>query len=235
MQPASFGALIALAFRLCLRRWWFYLLVALVATIAETAMLTIHVLRDPYDVAIFVVIPVVALIVYVFAATDATGEEASRATRWERILERSWAVIFLQIVQAFVMQTTIAGLLSAETVVLALIGYAVVVLIVYADVNAALEPKVSTLWLIPNGFRRSATLATRRTTVYLTLALVSTSILASVAPQLLYAWLASLHVVGAQYLAIIPFQTLLAVPYSALAVVVYLECLSRDKAATNDR
>jgi hypothetical protein len=237
-SPTPFGALVVRAFRLCARRWWFYLAAAVVAIGLQTALLAIHSLREPIVVAVTIVMPILSLVVYVFVGTDATGQEVPRGARWERIFERSWAVIVIDVVITILLSSAIAGLSTPDAtgLLIGVLAYALVMLTIYADVNAALEPKVSALWLVPNAFRRSASLALHRFNIYLTLALVATDMVVSILPQLFASWLASMHVANADFWALIPLQTLLQVPFAALVVVVYFECTGREKtAATGDR
>jgi hypothetical protein len=226
------------AFRLCARRWWFYLAAAVVAIGLQTAFLGIHALRDPIIVAVTIVSPILILIVYVFVGADATGQEVPLGARWERIFERSWAIIVIDLVTSILTGYAIGGLstLDASSLLVGVIAYALVMLTIYADINAALEPKFSALRLIPNAFLRSATLAMHRWNIFLTLTLVATSMVLSILPVLFATWLTRMHVANADFWALIPLQTLLQVPFAALVVVVYFECVAREKAAaTGDR
>jgi hypothetical protein len=235
--PNSFGALVALALRLCARRWWFYSIAVLATIGLETAFLALRGLRDPIDVASLIVLPILALIVYVFVGTDATGQDVPPAARWTRVLERSWAVIVIDIVCTLLLSVAIGGLSvpNGSGLVIGLVAYALVMLTIFADINAALEPNVGSLWLIPGAFARSAVLATHRSNVFLTLSLVATDVLFYIIEGLLASWFSSIHFANALFWANIPLQALLQIPLGALGVVVYLECIAREKAAATGR
>lgn len=235
--PNSFGALVALALRLYARRWWFYSIVVLATIGLETAFLALHGLRDPIDAASLIVLPVLALIVYVFIGTDATGQDVSPGARWTRILERSWAVIVIDIVCTLLLSVAVGGLSipNGGGLLIGLVAYALVMLTIFADINAALEPSVGSLWLIPGAFARSAVLATHRSNVFLALSLVATDVLFYIIEGLVAAWLSTIHFANAIFWANIPLQALLQVPLCALGVVVYLECIAREKAAATGR
>jgi hypothetical protein len=234
---STFGALIALAFRLCLKRWWFYALMTGAAIAVQSSFLAIHGLYAPLLVANTVVLPILVLVIYVFSATDATGEDVPRAARWERILERSWAVILIDIVTSAIIDWTLLAIGSNDLgiMLLGFFGYALMVLTIYADVNAALEPEVKTLWLIPRAFQRSAVLATSRSSMPLTLALVATNIGLTLIISLVAQLMSTHHVANVDFWISIPLDTVLTVPFAVLAVVVYLECIAREKAAATGR
>ncbi|HEY5258063.1 MAG TPA: hypothetical protein VIJ12_06745 [Candidatus Baltobacteraceae bacterium] len=231
--PSPFGALVARAVRLCARRWAFYLAAAAVAFGLQAAFLLVRGLHYPEIIGGLIVGPLLALVVFAFAGCDATGEQVLPAARWGRVLERSWAVIVIDLVSAALTLLAIdVGSSDPGWIVLGALAYGLLALTIFADVNAALEPNLSAWWLIPRSFQRSAQLATQRHNVFLTLTLLATYILVDLGTIVLSEGFAAMHPPASDWW-LIGLETVVSVPYAALVLMVYFECLAREKAAAN--
>lgn len=149
------------AARLFARRWPFYVLTgcAVVAALALVHAFWHFRLADLYGEFIFP--PMAGTVVMVWAIGDATGTLPSAALRWERIIERAWAVLVVDAAQSLLMLSWNAMMASSSAAGL-VGGFCVLVfggMLVYAEPWICAETDAPPLTLIPSSVVRSMTLA----------------------------------------------------------------------------
>lgn len=107
--------------------------------------------------------PLVSLVVMVNAGGDATGTLPTAGQRWARIVERGWAIVFIDVGISFVarqgVQTIGAGTIEPGATLLGLLALFLAAMLVYAEPFACLEREVETLTLLPFALMRSMMLA----------------------------------------------------------------------------
>lgn len=172
--------------------------------------------------------PLVIVVVTVFAGGDATNT-LTTAQRWERILERAWAIIVIDVGLSFV---NVSGLQAVQAIgdpMNAILGFLTLLLsgmLVYAEPFAALEKPAQTLTVVPFAILRSMMLGwVNVSRVFALLAVqITVEIIVLLAEQ------------GAPHAGINPriwvdllMQTLLAAPLAALFTVAYLDTVSQER------
>lgn len=213
--------------RLFARRWLLYLLVCAVVFALQAVFVTfVHVkLAELY--AELLGPPLVITAVTVFVSADATGT-LSLAQRWERVLERAWAIIIIDVGLSFVnasgLQTVQAG--DALDVVFGFLTLLLSGMLLYAEPFAAIEKDTQTLTIVPFAILRSMMLAwVNMSRVF---ALLAVQIALDIA--VLLAEQGALHAgIDARLWVDLLMQTLLAAPLAALYTVAYLDTVSQEK------
>lgn len=172
-----------------------------------------------------IVLPILTTLVYGFVAADARPEPAAASSVWERVLERSWAVIVIDFVVSYVTALGLAGSTSpnALDLIAGLSAFALSVLFVFADASATVDGDVGVLTVIPYGFVRSVQAAWRRPVLPRALAIFSIQLLVAAVQIALGALLQRGHVADALFWSEIPLLTVVVPPLSALTVLVYLD------------
>lgn len=169
--------------------------------------------------------PLVIVVVTVFVGADATNTLAI-AQRWERILERAWAIILIDAALSFVSLSAQQALFPGTDAINAVFGFLTMLLagmLVYAEPFAALENEVHALTLLPFAILRSMMLAWVNISRIFALLAVQIAVII-----VLYA----AHNAGAHNANVIwsdmALQTLLAAPLAALFTVAYLDTVSEE-------
>lgn len=176
--------------------------------------------------------PLVIVVVTVFTGGDATNT-MTVAQRWERILERGWAVIVLDVGLSFVqisgLQTMMLGSSDVGDTLLGFLALLLSAMLVYAEPFAALEKNVQTVALLPFAVLRSMMLGWVNISRIFSLFAVQ---LAAMIIGLLLDQAAAKS--GAQTSALIglAFGTVLSVPLAALYTLAYLDTLSQERLTT---
>jgi hypothetical protein len=175
-----------------------------------------------------IVPPLLITIVIVFIAGDATGT-LTVAQRWERILERAWAIIIIDMGITFVgssgLVTMQAGAHGADAQNL-LFGFLAMLLsgmLVYAEPFALVEAEIHALTVIPFAILRSMMLAwvnISRIFALLAVAIAADMISLFIEQKASHA--------GAVWVEMI-VDTLLTAPLAALFTVAYLDTLSIER------
>jgi hypothetical protein len=217
---------------LCARRWILYVAAATIILAAELALAFYSRLPHSDIVAGFLLGPILTAITNVHVANDLHAASMTARQRWERILERLWAVIVIDFIAVLVMTVgtyamAFAGVDLIGGLILGAFAFMIAAAIVYADVYASLEPEVSTLTVVPRAFLRSIVLGMldfRRA-----LALLAIQVLISTALQALALFLDAKHVAHSQIWGGLPLGTFLIVPLSALTTVIYLDLAARER------
>lgn len=223
----SYRPLALVTARLLARRWLLYALVCAAVFGLQVAFVTfVHVKLAPLY-AMLVGPPLAIAVVTVFTGADATGT-LSLAERWERIAERAWAIVVIDVALSFVnasgLQTVQTG--DALNVVFGFLTLLLSGMLVYAEPFAALEPQAQTLTVVPFAILRSMMLAwVNISRIFALLAVqVGLDILVLLAEQ------------GARRVGIsatlwvdLALQTLLSAPLAALFAVAYLDTVSQER------
>lgn len=174
--------------------------------------------------------PLIILVVAVFAGSDATGT-LSNAQRWERILERGWALIVLDVGLTFVQISGFQALMSGSSsdmgnIIMGFLTLLLSAMLVYAEPFIALEKDAQPLTLLPFAILRSMMLGW--VNVSRIFSLFAVQIVVIIAGMLVHE--AALKAgAGAALWVDIAFGTLITVPLAALYTVAYLDTLSQEK------
>lgn len=170
--------------------------------------------------------PLAIAVITVFTGADATGT-LTLAQRWERIAERAWAIVIIDVGLSFVnasgLQTVQTG--DAVNVVFGFLTLLLSGMLVYAEPFAALENEAQALTIVPFAILRSMMLAwVNISRIFALLAVqVGLDIVVLFAEQ------------GARRVGIngtlwvdLALQTLLTAPLAALFAVAYLDTVSEE-------
>lgn len=209
------------------RRWLLYVLVCAIVFGLQAGFVSfVHVkLASLY--AMLIGPPLAIAAITVFTGADATGT-LTLAQRWERIAERAWAIVIIDVGLSFVnasgLQTVQAG--DAMNVVFGFLTLLLSGMLVYAEPFAALESQTQTLTIVPFAILRSMMLAwVNISRIFALLAVqVGLDIVVLLAEQ------------GARRLGLsgtlwvdLALQTLLSAPLAALFAVAYLDTVSEER------
>jgi hypothetical protein len=105
--------------------------------------------------------PLVTAVVLVNVGADATATMTSIGERIERIVERTWAILVIDVAIALMMRASFESMMTSDAGSIALGTFAtfLAAMLVYAEPFAALETSVQTLTLVPFALLRSLMLA----------------------------------------------------------------------------
>lgn len=229
----SYRPLALVTVRLLARRWLLYALTCAAVFALQAVFYTL--VRDKRlgDLcAALVGTPLVIVVVTVFAAGDATGTMTT-AQRWERIVERAWAIVVLDVGLSFVqisgLQTMLLGQSSAGDIVMGFLTLLLSAMLVYAEPFAALEKDAQALTLVPFAVLRSMMLGWVNISRIFSLFAVQIAVM--IAGLLIdQATAKAGHDTAA--LISLAFGTVLSVPLAALYTVAYLDTLTQERTTT---
>lgn len=209
------------------RRWPLYLLTCAAVFGLQLAFASFARIAHPEVYAAIVGQPFVIAVVTVFAGADATGK-LSTAQCWERIAERAWAIIVMDVGFSVLNASALKSVESADGVDV-VFGFLAILLggmLVYAEPFAALEKDAQTLTLIPFALLRSMMLAwVNISRVFALLAVqIATAILLLLAEEG-----ARRAGIAASVWVDLGLATLVSAPLAALYAVAYLDTLSVEK------
>lgn len=172
--------------------------------------------------------PLVIVVVTVFIGADATGTMTLRE-RWERIIERAWAIIVIDVALSFV---NISGLESVQpgndalNVIFGILTLMLAGMLVYAEPFIALEKETHALSLIPFAILRSMMLAW--VNISRIFALLALNMALDIGLMLL-SQAAQRAGVNAHLWVDMLLPTLLSAPLAALFTVAYLDTLTQER------
>jgi hypothetical protein len=178
--------------------------------------------------ATLVALPLIISVVTVFVGADALNT-LTLQQRWERILERTWAIIVIDVGLTFVMAAAVQTLSLGTDAVNAFLAFLTMLLggmLVYAEPFAALEEPIQTLTVLPFAMLRSMMLAwVNMSRIF---ALLAVQIVAELA--LLFIDQAATRA-GVRDITTIDLllQSLVAAALAALFTVAYLDTLSQER------
>jgi hypothetical protein len=236
-KPASLAALAASALRLCAARFPIFAASALVGLAVEAAIYFLLHPKTGVNVGDLIVGPMVATVVYVFAAADLPGDESRRITRpWERILERVWAVVVIEFIQALIFSAGLGAMLVGNAFS-AFVGATVIFMfatLVFSDVFAAVEPNLSPVTMLFLGFVRSVQLTWRGNIARVLFILALTLILNAMQTGLI-TLLTNWHIRDAAFWGDAPFALFATIPLAAFTALVYFDCVARERLSSDKR
>ncbi|HKU68751.1 MAG TPA: hypothetical protein VJP85_13320 [Candidatus Baltobacteraceae bacterium] len=214
------------------RRWLLYALTCTVVLLCEGLFYAfVHVkMADFY--AELVGTPLVIVVVTVFIGGDATNT-LSVAQRWERILERAWALIVLDVGLSFVqisgIQTMLLGASDAGDTIMGFLTLLLSAMLVYAEPFTALENDVQPITLLPFAILRSMMLGWVNVSRIFSLFSIQLAVIIAG----IFVHQAALRT-GADATVWIglAFGTFVSAPLAALFTVAYLDTLSQERLAT---
>jgi hypothetical protein len=214
--------------RLLARRWPLYLLVCAAVFALQALFFRFVHIKFAELYAGLIGLPLVNTIVIVFTGSDATNT-LSMAQRWERILERAWAIIVIDAGLSFVNISGLQTMYAESSPLDAVLGFLTLLLagmLIYAEPFAALEKDARTLTVVPFAVLRSMMLA------WVNLSRIFALLAVQIAVQIagLVAETAA-HRAGidARLWVDLPLQTIIAAPLAALFTVAYLDTVSQER------
>ena len=196
--------------------------------------LIVFVWRIPHglDYSGFVLPPILTTLVYAFVWNDSDEAPQTAASTWERVLERAWAVIVIDLLFSILVNTGISALVVQDPigVVLGIVILTVAVPLVFADTSATVD-EMPVWWLLPGAFWRSVRAA--RGTVYLrAIAILALGLLSLFAQKPLFDWMHHAQIANAEFWAAVPLNAITVTPIAALTALVYRD--ATRKAANDD-
>ncbi|HEY5425896.1 MAG TPA: hypothetical protein VIJ77_05035 [Candidatus Tumulicola sp.] len=222
---ASFLALCGLALRLVLRRFPLFATATAIA-IGLQALLAI-VWRVPHAVLLgsFVVLPILTTLVYAFVAADTRPEPMPAAAAWERFLERSWAVVIIDFVLAYIGAIGLSGASSAAPVgaIVGILALGLSAALVFTDAAATVDDDVTVASVIPHAFVRGLTTAWRWPIFPRAIAIFSIQLIVYALENATFTLLQHRHVAEPEFWSQVPILTLVVPPLAALTGLVYLD------------
>jgi hypothetical protein len=216
--------------RLLARRWPLYALTCGVVFGLQVAFVAFVHVRGADFYAALVGLPLIVAVVTVFVGADALNTLTLRE-RWERIGERAWAIIVIDVGLSFVTLGALLILSEGTDAVDMVLGFLTMLLggmLAYAEPFAALEEHVQTLMLLPFALLRSMMLAwVNMSRIFALLALQIVVALALHFIDQAAAHAGMRNVITVDLL----LQSLVAAPLAALYTVAYLDTLSQERQA----
>lgn len=224
----SYRPLALVALRLLARRWPLYLLLCAGVFALQALFYTFSHVKMAEFYASLIGAPLVIVVVNVFVGCDAT-KSLTIAQRWERVLERAWAIILLDVGLSFVqmsgIQTMLAGGADAGDTIMGFLTLVLSAMLVYAEPFAVLEKDAQALTVLPFAILRSMMLGW--VNVSRIFSLFAVQIAAMIAG--IFVNQAATKAGFAPVWADFAFNTLIQVPLAALFTVAYLDTLAEEK------
>jgi hypothetical protein len=207
---------------------------AATACVIGAQALIVFVWRFPHglDYSGFVLPPLLTTLVYAFVWSDSDEAPQATAVTWERVLERAWVVIVIDLIFTILVGTGLSGIRTREPIE---IGIGIVILLlaaqlVFADTSATVD-EMPVWWLLPGALWRSLRIA--RGAVYLrAIAILALSLLSFLAQEPLFDWMQAMHVANAEFWAEVPLNAITVAPIAALTALVYRD--ATRKTANDD-
>jgi len=109
------------------------------------------------DVSLQVVLPLLTAFIYLFISNSSDGTQRSLRAILERLLERAWAVIVIDLALSVLQGISMAP----GSFLYALVLVPFIAATIYADVSATLDDGISALHVLPHAIMRSLALAMR--------------------------------------------------------------------------
>jgi hypothetical protein len=166
--------------------------------------------------------PLLTTLVYAFVWADTEEERPAAASTWERVLERSWAVIIIDLGVGYVQGSGVNGIASSDPFEI-VSGIAILVLtapLVFVDVSATVD-EMPVWWILPGAFWRGVRAIRSGSTYLRAVAIVAIGILTFLVQAPLMNWMQAAHLANAEFWAQVPIGTLTVPPIAALTALVY--------------
>jgi len=194
------------------------------ALIVALQALVVFVWRVPYGIVYssFVFPPLLTTLVYAFVWADTGSEAPPAGSIWERVLERSWAVIVVDLGVTFVQSSGVAGIQSGDPLAIAS-GVAVLIVsapLIFVDTSATVDD-MPVWWILPGAFWHGLRTVRSGTAFLRAIAIVALGLLVLLAEGQLLDWMLSAHVANAAFWAEVPLVAVTIPPLAALTALVY--------------
>ncbi len=228
-QAPSYRPIGLVAARLFLRRWLLYLTTCAIVFGIEMLFLRFVHVKFASLYAALIGVPLVNALVTINIGADASGMLPTLSQRVERILERTWAIIILDVAGVIVAQVGLSSMLSgaAINVLLGVLVTFLAAMLVYTEPYAALEGEVQTLTVVPLAILRSMMLCWVNMPRILKLFIVQ--IIVAIG-QVEFVRLA--RTPAQTDILELAFVTLTSAPLAALFAVAYLDTLVQEREQT---
>lgn len=233
-ERLSFLALIGATGRLCSERAGTF--AALAAGALGVQLVLLIAIPVPHGMLVVptIVLPVLVTATYAIAAAARASQPVARSAVWERVLERSWAVILIDFFIVFLTAIAIGSSLQSDWLdrVLGVVALLYTATLVFADAIATIVDDVSFWALLPTALWMSVRIAWTPGTFIRTIWLLCIGLLLTLAQNEIFHLLTLQHVGHADVWAEIPLATFATVPLSVLVLLVYVDAL---RARVSDR
>jgi hypothetical protein len=202
----------------------FFLYAAGVLVVVGLEALVVFVWRVQYGIVYsgFVIPPLLTTLVYAFVWADVAETPPSAAATWERVLERSWAVIVIDLVLSIVQIAGVEGVQTGDPLQV-MSGIALLIAsaaLIFADTSATVDD-MPVWWTLPGAFWRGAR-AVRNGPVFLrAVAIVALGLLAYELQAAVFEWMKDAHISNAEFWSQIPIEAVTIPPIAALTALVY--------------
>jgi hypothetical protein len=207
-----------------------YIAVALLSVGAQAAIVYAWNASAAIYVATALVPPFFVTIVNAFTFADLRGDRSSTAA-WLRVLERSWAVLLIDLCLSLVASVGLGSIVSPDLLgKLAGVGMILIAAsLVFADVQATLADDGDWWMILPRAFRASMLIAWQSATFSRAMLLFAASNLAPFLVALpIQSALAAHHVPHAEFWSDAASIVLLLPPVQAFATCIYLDAIGDE-------
>ena len=152
---------------------------------------------------------------------DSDDVPQSAAATWERVLDRSWVVIVIDLIFTIFANDGLSAILSQDplNVIVGTVILLISATLVFADTSGTVDD-MPVWWLLPGAFWRSLRVA--RGTVYLrALAILCLELIQALAQVPLFDWMRELKIASPDFWSSVPLNAITLVPIAALTALVY--------------
>jgi hypothetical protein len=170
----------------------------------------------------FVIPPLLTTLVYAFVWADGDAEPPGLGAIWERVLERSWAVLVVDLVTSLILAFAQSYILAGDALEM-LTGFAlfgVSASLVFADTSATVDA-MPVWWMLPGAFWRSVQASMRGPTLPRAIVILGLVLLVALLQAQLYDLLQRTHVAAAEFWSQVPLEAASVPPIAALTALVY--------------
>lgn len=233
----SFARLVKQALVLYGRRGWLYGGTSLLVLAAQILVYFFGHFKHGDFLGALLITPILVTLVNAGVASDRCGERVPARYLFERVLERLWAVIIIDLIVTSILGAGADALNTGDALGI-LLGLAILFMggtLFFADVYASTEPKPSMLTILPLSFMRSSALAWQNGNILRVCYLIGSQAAVALLITLLGIVLKHEHAANTEFWANLPLSTLSAGPFAALFTVVYYDCIARERERLEDR
>ena len=196
---------------------------AATAVVIGAQALVVLFIRVPFgfQYSTVVMLPLLTTLVYAFSWADSDESPQPAVATWERVLERSWAVIVLDLLVGLIQGAGIGSIEAADTIDVCL-GIVVLIVsapLVFVDTSATVD-EMPVWWILPGALWRGVRAA--RGPVYLrAIALLALGLLVALVEKPLFDWMQAAHLANPKFWSEVPLNAISVAPIAALTALVY--------------
>jgi hypothetical protein len=199
--------------------------------------LIVFVFRVPHGIeySAFVLPPLLVTLVYAFVWADSDPDPQPASATWERVLERAWAVIVIDLFVSLVQGQGVAGIASSDPFEI-VFGIAILLLtapIIFVDVSATVD-NLPVWWILPGAFWRGVRAVRSRPAFLRAIAIIAIGLLVFLGEVHLFDWMHHAGIANADFWSHVPVDTIGAVPIAALTALVYRDATRPGAVAAED-